>query len=65
MANQDIKMRVKYTAEFDTTQVANGLKELRKQLSNTHIGDDLRKQIDSKARSVKAYIEKNHMEESN
>ena len=56
MANQDIKMRVKYTAEFDTSQVSNGLKEIRKQMSNSHIGDDLRKQFETALNKVEVNI---------
>lgn len=47
MANQDIKMRVKYTAEFDTSKVSEGLKEIKKQISNQHIGEELQKQLQS------------------
>jgi len=56
MANQDIRMRVQYSAEFDTSKVSNGLKEIRKQMANSHIGDDLRKQLETALNKVEANI---------
>lgn len=56
MANQDIRMRVKYSAEFDTSKVSEGLKDIRKQLSSSHIGEDLRKQLEQALNKVEVNI---------
>ena len=47
MANQDIKIRVQYSAEFDISKISSGLKEIKKQISNQHIGEELQKQLQS------------------
>lgn len=46
MANQDIKMRVKYSAEFDTSKISEGLKDIKKQVTNANISDELKKQFE-------------------
>ena len=56
MANQNINMRVKYSAEFDTSKVSEGLRDLRKQISNIHIGEDLRKQLEQALNKVQVNI---------
>ena len=56
MANQDIKMRVQYSAEFNTSKISEGLKEIRKQISNSHIGEDLRKQLETALNKVEVNI---------
>ena len=56
MANRDINMRVKYSAEFDTSKISEGLKDIRKQLSSSHIGEDLRKQLETALNKVEVNI---------
>ena len=56
MANQDIKMRVRYSAEFDTSKISEGLKDIKKQISNSRIGEDLRKQLETALNKVEVNI---------
>ena len=45
MAN--FNQNVKFTGQFDTTQITKGLQDIKKEISSTHIADDLKKQLES------------------
>lgn len=54
MANQGYT--VKFTGQFDTSQITKGLQDIKKQMSNSHIGEDLRKQLETALSKVEANI---------
>ena len=37
---------IKFVGQFDTSQIAKGLQDIKKQISSTHIADDLKKQLE-------------------
>ena len=45
MAN--FNQNVKFTGQFDTTQITKGLQDIKKEISSTHIADDLKKPLES------------------
>ena len=47
---------IKFTGQFDTSQITKGLQDIKKQMSNTHIGEDLRKQLEQALNKVEANI---------
>ena len=55
MANTHITT-IKFTGQFDTSQITKGLQEIKKQMSNTHIGEDLRKQLETALSKVEVNI---------
>ena len=54
MANQGYT--VKFTGQFDISQVTKGIADIKKQMSNSHIGEDLRKQLETALGKVEANI---------
>lgn len=51
-----INSNIKFTGQFDTSQITKGLQDIRKQMSNTHIGDELKKQLETALSKVEANI---------
>ena len=47
---------IKFTGQFDTSQITKGLQDIKKQMSNSHIGEDLRKQLETALNKVEANI---------
>ena len=47
---------IKFVGQFDSSGITKGLQEIRKQMSNTHIGEDLRKQLETALSKVEANI---------
>lgn len=47
---------IKFTGQFDTSQITKGLQDIKKQMSNTHIGEDLRKQLETALNKVEVNI---------
>lgn len=47
---------IKFTGQFDTSQITKGLQDIKKQLSNNHIGEDLRKELETALNKVEANI---------
>ena len=47
---------IKFTGQFDASQITKGLQDIRKQMSNTHIGDELKKQLETALSKVEANI---------
>lgn len=54
MANQGYS--VKFTGQFDISQVTKGIQDIKKQASNIHIGEDLRKQLEQALNKVQVNI---------
>lgn len=42
-----INTTIKFTGQFDTSQITKGLQDIRKQITNANIGDELKKQIET------------------
>lgn len=47
---------IKFVGQFDSSGITKGLQEIKKQMSNTHIGEDLRKQLETALNKVEANI---------
>lgn len=47
---------IKFVGQFDSSGITKGLQEIKKQMSNTHIGEDLRKQLETALSKVEANI---------
>ena len=47
---------IKFVGQFDSSGITKGLQDIRKQMTNTHIGDDLRKQLETALSKVEANI---------
>ena len=58
MANQDIKMRVQYSAEFDTSQITKGLQEIKKQITSSNISEELKKKLQDSFNKVEINLPK-------
>lgn len=56
MANKTYNSTIKFTGQFDTSQIAKGLQDIKKQMSNTHIGQDLQKQLETALNKVEVNI---------
>ena len=54
MANSNTT--IKFTAQFDVGQITKGFNDIKKQMTNSHIGDDLRKQLETALSKVEANI---------
>ena len=47
---------IKFTGQFDSSGITKGLQEIKKQMSNSHIGDELKKQLETALSKVEANI---------
>lgn len=56
MAGKTYNTTIKFTSQFDTSQIIKGLQDIKKQMSNTHIGEDLQKQLEQALNKVEVNI---------
>ena len=47
---------IKFVGQFDSSGITKGLQEIKKQMSNTHIGEDLQKQLETALNKVEVNI---------
>ena len=47
---------IKFVGQFDSSGITKGLQDIKKQMTNTHIGEDLRKQLETALNKVEANI---------
>ena len=47
---------IKFVGQFDSSGITKGLQDIKKQMSNTHIGEDLRKQLETALNKVEVNI---------
>ena len=51
-----VNTTIKFTGQFDSSGITKGLQDIKKQMSNSHIGEDLRKQLEGALSKVEANI---------
>lgn len=56
MANRVSTQTIKFTGQFDTSQITKGLQDIKKQVSGANIGDELKKQFEDAFKKLEVNI---------